>query len=106
MKPRLVESVESEPIDRELEQRDVAGAKREARTRDLCGPLEVDSSGGELQVVLDREVEGRRVAPAADLLGVLLGVTVGRVLVGRVRHPVEELLASAFGRRQLLFQLL
>ena len=100
------EPVEREPIERELEQRDVAGAKREARARDLRGALEVDPSGGELQVVLDRKVEGRWLAPAANLLGVLLGVPVRRGLVRRVRNPVEKLLASAFGRRQLVFQLL
>ena len=103
MKPLAREAVESEPVHRELEQRDVAGAKREPRARDLRAALEVDAAGGELQVILDGKVEGRWLAPAANLLGVLLGLPVRRGLVRRVRNPVEELLASAFGRRELFF---
>src|SRR6266571_8053203 len=100
------EPVESEPVERELEQRNVAGAKCEARARDLRAALEVDARTGELEVVLDGKVERRWLAPAADLDSVLLGEPVRRVSVGRIRNPVEQLLASAFGRSQLLLEAL
>jgi hypothetical protein len=50
-------------------------------------------------VVLDGKVERRRIAPAPDLHGVFFREPVGRRLVGWVRDPVEQFLASAFGRR-------
>src|SRR5882724_11948463 len=98
------EPVESEPVERELEQRDVAAPEGEAGAGDLRTTLEVDARGGELQVVLDGKVERRRIAPAADLHGVVLSFSVGRRLVRWVRDPVEQLLAPAFGRRELLLQ--
>src|SRR5439155_12226955 len=98
------EPVESEPVERELEARDVAAAKGEARAGDLRATLEVDACGGELEVVLDGKVERRRIAPAADLHGVVFRVSVGRRFVRWVRDPVEQLFAPAFGCRQLLFQ--
>src|SRR5439155_2765676 len=72
------EPVESEPVKRKLEERNVAGAKCEARARDLRAALEVDARTGELEVVLDGKVERRWLAPAANLDGILLGEPVRR----------------------------
>jgi hypothetical protein len=90
----LHEPVEREAVERELEQREVALAVDEARPRHLRGALDVDPA------VLDSEVQvvarhgSARFAPAGDLDGVLLRLSVRNVLRRRVRHAVEQLLAA------------
>ncbi len=100
------EAVEREPVERELEQRDVADSVGEPRSGDLCRPFEIDPAVDrrEVEVVARRKVEGRRVAPAADLLGVVFRLAVGHVVLGRIRDAVEHLPATAFGCHQRLFQ--
>jgi len=58
----------------------------------------------EVEVILDREIEGRRLADAADLHRVLIGEAVGCVLGRRVRYAVEQLLAPRLCPAQLFLQ--
>ena len=55
-------------------------------------------------MVARREIERRRLADPADLDRILLRFAVGRLVARRIRNAIEELLPTAFGRRQLLFQ--
>ena len=93
-------------VERELEQGKVADAVDEAAARDLRGALGIDPTHrlGEIEMVADREVEARRLAPAADLDGVLLGVAVGRRHVRRVGDAIEDLLPARLGLAELVLQ--
>ena len=57
-------------------------------------------------MVADREVEARRLAPAADLDRVLVGLAVRRRHVRRVGDAVEDLLPARLGLAELLLQAL
>ena len=88
----LHEPVERVAVERELEQREVADAVREARARDLRRALHVDPAERlrEVEVVLrpgSRTTGGSPDAP--DLDRVLVGEAVGRVLGRRVRHAAR-----------------
>src|SRR5581483_6866137 len=89
-----------------LQKRDVADPVDEARAGDLRRALGIDPAEclPEIEVVTYREVEARRLAPAADLDGVLVGEAVGRRHVGRVGDAVEDLLPSRLRLRQLLLE--
>ena len=102
----LHEPVEGEAVQRELEQRDVAEPVHEARARDAGAALEVDPAVGrrEIDVILHREVERRRLADALDLDGVLFREAVGGRHVRRVRHSVEQRLPRALGLGELVLE--
>src|SRR5262249_58929293 len=104
--PARDEPVESEAVERELEQCDVADAVREACAGHLCGALEVDPAVDlrQCEVIASREVERRRLADAANLDRIVLGQPVGRRLVGWIRDTVEQLLAPRLRRRQPLLE--
>src|SRR5205085_10561851 len=90
--------VEREPVEREREQRRVADHVAEAGAGDLRRALHVEAA--ELEVVL-RLGELRRLAPALDLDGVVLGLAVGDRPVRWVRHLLERGVARGLGRRAL-----
>ena len=102
----LHEPVERVAVERELEESEVADAVREARARHLGGALHVDPAErlGEVEVILDREVERRRLADAPNLDRVVVREAVGRVLGRRVRHQREQLAARRLGGRQALLE--
>ena len=104
MKPGRGHAVEGKAVERELEQRRCADAVGESRARDLRAALGVDP--GQLEVVARLEGEGRRLADAAELDGVLVGEPVGRARVGRRGDPLEQLGAALLGGRERLLDLL
>ena len=55
-------------------------------------------------MVAHRKVEGRRIAPAANLDCVIIREAVRRGLVRRIRHTVEQLLAASLRGGELLLQ--
>ena len=57
-------------------------------------------------MVADREVEARRLAPAADLDGVLVRLAVGCRHVGRVGDAIEDLLPARLRLAELFLQAL
>ena len=71
-----------------------------------AGTLVIVSHDREVEVILRREPERRRLADARDLDGVLVREPVGRVLGGRVRDPREQLGTRRLGRRELRLELL
>ena len=96
-------AVEREPVERHRDECRVAGDVAEARARESCSALHLEAA--DLGVVRARCAG---VADSANLLGVLVGVAVGRRRVGRVRNLLEQrlaLVASLFeddlGPRQL-----
>ena len=84
---RLRHDVDRVAVERERDKRRVADHEAEARAREPRGALHVEAA--DLRVLL-RVGERGRLAPAADLLRVLVGVAVGRGVVGRVRDHGEQ----------------
>ena len=93
-----VQALDREAVEREREQRGVADQVAEARAGDLRRALHLEAAD---LGVLARLVELRRLADAAQLLGVLVGVAVGRRLVRRVRHLAQQLVARGLRLREL-----
>ena len=91
--------LEREAVERQGEQRRVADEVAEARSRQACGALELEAA--DLARLLHLG-EHRRLAEAADLDRVVLGVAVGRGFVRRVRDVRERLVARGLGRGELL----
>ena len=99
MCPCLDGRVDREAVEREREQGGVADQVPEARAGEARGALHLEAA--------DLGVLGARrpgLADAAELLGVLVGVAVGRGGVGRVRHLLEEAVALGFGGGELLLR--
>src|SRR6266545_2758166 len=92
------EPLECKSVEREREQRRVAGEETEARTGELGRALELEAAD---LGVLARVHKQRRLTPALDLDGVVLGHAVRRGLVRRVRNFRERLLALRLGGREL-----
>ncbi len=91
--------VEGEAVEREREEGGVADEVAEARSRQAGGTLELEAT--DLARLL-RLRELGRLAEAADLDGVVLGVAVGCRLVRRVGDDRKRLVASGLGGRELL----
>ena len=91
--------VEREAVEREREQRGVADDVAEPRSGEARGALELEAA--DLARLL-RLRERRRLAEAADLDGVVLGVAVRRRVVRRVRDERERLVAGGLGGGELL----
>ncbi len=93
------EAVEGEAVERELEEGAVAQAVGEAGAGGPRASLHVEPALplAELEVVERLEAERARLADAAELLGRVLVVAVGRGRVGRVGHAVEQLLPPRLG---------
>ena len=91
--------VEREAVEREREEGGVADEVAEARSRQAGGALELEAA--DLARLLHLRERGR-LAEAADLDRVVLGVAVGRRLVRRVGDDRERLVAGGLGRRELL----
>ena len=90
-------AVEREAVERHRDERRVADEVAEARAREPRRPLHLEAADlGVLGAV------GRRIADAPQLLGVLVGVAVGRRRVGRVRHLDEQRVALGLGGGELL----
>ena len=85
---RRRQAVEREPVERQRDERGVADHVSEARARDPRRALHVEAA--DLGVLL-RIGDLRRLADAADLHRVLLGVAVGHRRVRRVGYLLEEL---------------
>ena len=89
-------ALDREPVERHRDERRVARDVAEARAREPRGALHLEAADlGVLRA-------GRaRLADPADLLGVLVGVAVGRRRIGRVRNLVEERVALGLGGGEL-----
>ena len=90
--------VEREAVEGERERARVADEVAEAGARDAGGALHVEAA--ELDVLARRRGGGsppRRSSTASSSL-----VAVGHRLVGRVRHPCEQLVALGLGLGELL----
>ena len=88
-------AVEREAVERHRDERRVADEVAEARAREPRGALHLEAA--------DLGVLGpvrRRVADAAQLDGVLVGVAVRRRRVGRIRHEREQRVALGLGGRR------
>ena len=103
VKPGLREVVERELVERHRDPCGVADDVAEASARDPCGAFHVEAA--DLRV-LARLRELRRLADTAQLLGVVLGVSVRHRVVRRVGHEGEDGVTRGFGRGELLLGLL
>src|SRR6185436_2931961 len=56
------------------------------------------------EMVANRKVERRRIAPAANLDRVFVRRTVWRSVVRRIRHTVEQVFTASFRRGELLLE--
>ena len=97
--PAADDVIEREAVEREREQRGVADDVAEPRAGEARGALELEAA--DLARLLHLR-ERRRLAEAADLDRVVLGIAVGRRLVRRVRDERERLVARGLGGRELL----
>ena len=93
--------IEREAVERQREQRRVADDVAEPRAGEARGALELEAP--DLARLL-RLRERRRLAEAADLDGVVLGVAVRSRGVRRVRDERERLLAGRLGGGELLLR--
>src|SRR6185295_18430349 len=71
---------------------------------DLCRAFEIDPAGRQLEMVADGKVERRRIAPAANLDCVFIRGAIRCGLVRRIRHTVEQLLATSLRGGELLIE--
>src|SRR4029079_9086862 len=98
------EPVQREPVERKLEQRNIADAIREARAGDLCSTFEIDPAGRQLEMVANGKVKRRRIAPAANLDRVFVRRSIRCGLVGRIRHAGEQVFTATLRRGELLLE--
>ena len=99
----LDEVLERELVESHRDASGIADDVAEPRAGDARGALHVEAP--DLRV-LARLAELRRLADAAQLLGVILGIAVGRGVVGRVGDEPECRVALRLGGRELLLGLL
>ena len=94
-----------ELLEGQVQEHRVVLEEVEARAGHLAAGLEVDQVEGlaELDVVLDREVEGARGADLAELAAVVLGQADRGVGVGQVGDPPEPLADLVVHHPELLF---
>ena len=102
VKPACGEVVERELVERHRDECRVAHDVAEARAGHARRALHVEAAD---LGVLARVGERRRLADAAELLGVVLRVAVGRGVVRRVRDERERRVPLRLGRGELLLGL-
>ncbi len=96
MWPCVGGAVEGEAVERHRHERGVSGDVAEAGAREPPRAFQLEPA--DLGVLRPGRA---RLADAADLLRVLVGLSVGRRGIRRVRNLCQELVALGLGRRKL-----
>ena len=102
-KPACTDVVDREAVEREGEERRIADEVAEARAGESRGALELETP--DLRSLLD-VVARRRLADAAELDRILLGVAVGDRVVGRVRDLEQSSVPLGLRRGEGVLRLL
>ena len=92
--------VKRKSVEGEGEQRRIADEIAEARSREPGSPFEFEST--DLACLLRIRRRGR-IADAAELHGVILGIAVGRGRMRRIWHLSQGCVACGFGGGQVVF---